>query len=472
MKRSRLSVMTALILVLALSLPALAAPGGGRGPGQKKHAWKFEEKVEARFRDMAEAAWATPDVGLMAELGIVTGYGNGTFQPNKPVTRGEFLTMLVRATVDDADTVAESVYEEHFDFADDAAIPGWVRGYIALAIEAGYLDEGGVLQPERPATRAWVASLLSVADGDEDGQPETTADLTDLNEVSGEEVEGVLEAIADGYFRGYPDGSFQPNKPITRAEVAKVLAEFLGSEQVEVPLEHLYKGKLVELTADAITFTVKGVDLTLPLGDEYGVYLNDEPASAADLVAGMNVRVLTEGDLETEVVTLIMAKVEEEEEDEEFEVKGVVEAVDTADGEITLVDDGRLYLVNGDTEYEGIDDLAALTVGDLVELAGYVQGEEYVVEKLKAEAPEPEEFEVKGVVEAVNAAAGQITLLDDERLFVVDDATKYKGIRSLDELQAGAVVEIEGVVDGDEYRVSSLTVEKREDGKGSDGDGN
>lgn len=51
----------------------------------------------ATFKDVKESHWAYSAVGWGVEKGITTGYGNGSFKPNAPVTSEEFLSMLIRS---------------------------------------------------------------------------------------------------------------------------------------------------------------------------------------------------------------------------------------------------------------------------------------------------------------------------------------------------------------------------------------
>lgn len=100
----------------------------------------------------------------------------------------------------------------------------WARPFvIALAqqrIVAGFED--GRFLPEEAVTRAQFASLLTAAFGDRpDAAPSKT--FTDIpDDYWGKTA--IARAVQLGFMKGYPDGSFQPDRPIPRLELAVALS--------------------------------------------------------------------------------------------------------------------------------------------------------------------------------------------------------------------------------------------------------
>lgn len=113
------------------------------------------------YTDVDPAAWYGEAVRWAASEGVVTGYGNGLFGTNDPITREQFATMLWRyAQTEDYDvTMGEDTnILSYTDFADlsEYAIPAmqWACG-------AGILEgNAGHLYPQGDATRAEVATML------------------------------------------------------------------------------------------------------------------------------------------------------------------------------------------------------------------------------------------------------------------------------------------------------------------------
>lgn len=54
----------------------------------------MEETKMQRFKDLSESHWAYEAIESLAEKGIVNGYEDGTFRPDKPITRAEVVTLL------------------------------------------------------------------------------------------------------------------------------------------------------------------------------------------------------------------------------------------------------------------------------------------------------------------------------------------------------------------------------------------
>jgi len=90
------------------------------------------------FKDDARiGAWAKPYVAIAASNGLITGFTDGTFRPNNPVTRAEMTVMVVRALGLRTDNVSPLA------FADSDRIPSWAKPSIAAAFEAGIVKGRG-----------------------------------------------------------------------------------------------------------------------------------------------------------------------------------------------------------------------------------------------------------------------------------------------------------------------------------------
>ena len=114
------------------------------------------------FADVsAIPGWAAADIARAVAAGIVQGYEDRTFRPNRSITREEMMVMLVKAlqlNVDMAQTPT---------FADNASISNWAKPYVASADAAGLIAGTGNdrFSPAAPATRAEaVTFLLRAAD--------------------------------------------------------------------------------------------------------------------------------------------------------------------------------------------------------------------------------------------------------------------------------------------------------------------
>ncbi len=106
--------------------------------------------TEKAFDDLPDGFWGTGFVAKAAELGVISGYGDGRFGPFDPVTKEQMLTMLVSA----------------WGYREDAlSSGGWPDGFIAAAKNLGIADSGETdlkLPAKRWEVAVWCYNALSV----------------------------------------------------------------------------------------------------------------------------------------------------------------------------------------------------------------------------------------------------------------------------------------------------------------------
>jgi len=180
---------------------------------------------QAVFRDMA-GHWAENAALTAAEAGLMTGAGRGEFAPDLPVSRGEFLTWAMQAA---GYTVLGSRVTT--GFADDAAIPTSCRGYVAAALERGFIrgtltEEGYCFNAGSPITRAEAAVMLQNILGlQASGALPAFADRDALPVWAA----GAMNALSEaGIFRGSPGGELAPMAVLDRAQTAQILSGVLA----------------------------------------------------------------------------------------------------------------------------------------------------------------------------------------------------------------------------------------------------
>ena len=109
-----------------------------------------------RFEDVPNGAWYTEAVRWAAAQGVVSGYGNGKFGPNDPITREQLAVMLWRYVGSPAAT------DKELHFADADKVSDYAREALSWAVEKGIVQGkgGGILDPGGNATRAEAAAML------------------------------------------------------------------------------------------------------------------------------------------------------------------------------------------------------------------------------------------------------------------------------------------------------------------------
>ena len=111
--------------------------------------------------DVSSGDWFYGSVESAVYAGIVKGYGDGTFQPNAPISRQEIACVLVQAMGKAG--VAQAMMSAQTIFTDDASIAAWARGFVAEASQAGLIKgyTDGSFAPTTGATRAEACVMIS-----------------------------------------------------------------------------------------------------------------------------------------------------------------------------------------------------------------------------------------------------------------------------------------------------------------------
>lgn len=126
--------------------------------GQEEDARRAETGASS-FTDM-RGHWALGYVEVLAELGLMKGYPDGTFRPEGQVSRVELILLAARA----AGIPPSANRSALVGFADAADVPAWAAAEVTAAAEAGLLRDvfpDGTLGPRRPASRAEAAALIA-----------------------------------------------------------------------------------------------------------------------------------------------------------------------------------------------------------------------------------------------------------------------------------------------------------------------
>ena len=161
------------------------------------------------------------DILIAARVGFLEGYEDGTFKPDNPITRAEFIKMLMGISTN-----------RTFNFATiPTTYSNWAGRYVTLAEMQGIIakDEYTDEELEKPITRLEVVCMLARVQIKMKGIPQNQLGsliFTDIDELTEEERELLLHAASYDLLEGMKDGSmkeFEPAKEITRAETARAL---------------------------------------------------------------------------------------------------------------------------------------------------------------------------------------------------------------------------------------------------------
>jgi hypothetical protein len=213
----------------AAAVVARARPGGGSIQVSMSSLSVLTFFVEGTlpFKDITDH-WARDEIVYLFSKGIVKGYPDGTFRPDEEITRLESVLFVARAL-----NLTQGQEDSLLKFSDREEIPDWARSTAAAAAGAGLVagdltPDGLLYAPGRKITRTEAALFVLRALSPEKRLGKT-GDLTfaDAAEIPGWARNDLAQAVAAGVVRGYPDGAFRPNAPVTRAEMAVMLARVL-----------------------------------------------------------------------------------------------------------------------------------------------------------------------------------------------------------------------------------------------------
>ncbi|RJE87542.1 DUF4832 domain-containing protein [Paenibacillus sp. 1011MAR3C5] len=178
---------------------------------------------DKRFADMPHTHWALDAVKLLAAKGIVKGAKAEAFAPDQAVTRAEFAALVARAL-----GLKEAAGSPFGDVGEADWYRGYAAALHAAGIVSGKgegrFEPDALITREEIA----VIIVRALNHLDKSLAQNITSDsFADANAISDWAVVAV-QALADaGYLHGYPDTSFKPGKQATRAEAAQLLQRLL-----------------------------------------------------------------------------------------------------------------------------------------------------------------------------------------------------------------------------------------------------
>ncbi len=179
----------------------------------------------AQFSDLSSGYWAAPFIQALAGRGIISGFPDGTFRPDAPVTRAQFAAMVNRAFNKAPIRSATSFVDVPTNY--------WARNAIQDAYTTGFLSgyPGNVFSPEQNIPRAQV--LVSLASGLNYTSSNSTANTLQLYNdavaIPSWAQNSVAAATEQGIVVNYPNvNTLNPNRQATRADVAAFIYQALA----------------------------------------------------------------------------------------------------------------------------------------------------------------------------------------------------------------------------------------------------
>ena len=176
----------------------------------------------AAFNDVPSDHWAYSYINELSSKGIINGYPDGNYGPSDTLTYGQFIKLIVTASMKDVDY---NLVKADFDH--------WAAKYVKVAtnykaIEVEKINKQNI---DNPISRIDVVRIMGICDINMRNNPQKTVeklDFKDISNITSKEKSLLKHAVANSIIGGYPDGTFKPDNNLTRAEAAKILSVYMS----------------------------------------------------------------------------------------------------------------------------------------------------------------------------------------------------------------------------------------------------
>ena len=174
------------------------------------------------FADVFADHWAYDWIEALYNAGLTSGYPDGTYRPSNSVTRAEMAVFLLKGM--NTGTYSPPVPDGSHPFSDIEGhwAESWMEELYDVGLTSGYPD--ATYRPQNEVTRAEMAVFLLRAKHGAGYSPPAAGGGGAFSDIAGHWAEDWIEQLADeGITGGYPDGTYRPNNPVNRAEMAVFL---------------------------------------------------------------------------------------------------------------------------------------------------------------------------------------------------------------------------------------------------------
>ncbi len=186
----------------------------------------------ANFSDVPDDYWARPFILALSQRGIISGFNDGTYRPNQPVTRAEFATFIREAFGQSPQQTAVQYKDIPTDF--------WATQAIQETTQTGFLTgyPGNIFRPTQQIPK--VQALVALASGlGLSTQPAAKPlPYQDASQIPNWATDAVRAATQAGIVVNHPNPQLlNPSKNTTRAEAAALIYQALVNARQAEPID-------------------------------------------------------------------------------------------------------------------------------------------------------------------------------------------------------------------------------------------
>ena len=170
---------------------------------------KIEIVDNAKDFDDVDGHWGKDSIDFVSSRNIFNGVSEKTFAPDQEMTRGMIFKVI--ANMEGADTTAKEG-------------EAWYQGALDWAVENGVSDG---TNPEAAISREQIVTMLWRYIGSPESESHHIEGFADKNVASPYATEALCWAVEHGIINGMGDGTIAPDEDALRAQVAKIVTEFI-----------------------------------------------------------------------------------------------------------------------------------------------------------------------------------------------------------------------------------------------------
>ncbi|NJK99715.1 MAG: DUF1565 domain-containing protein [Spirulinaceae cyanobacterium SM2_1_0] len=198
------------------------------------------------FSDVPESFWGATAIAKAAAMGFIAGFGDGTFRPQRNLTRVQAIASLIGGL-----GLTGGVPDLLLFYRDRAAIPSYAVNAVAIATQHRLVvnhPELDQLEPNRDINRAEITAFLYQALVATQRTPTLASPyivspdryLPSFSDMTAHWANDFIRRLASANLvSGFADGSFQPDAPINRAQYAALLVKALNPAPLRPPARFL-----------------------------------------------------------------------------------------------------------------------------------------------------------------------------------------------------------------------------------------
>lgn len=374
------------------------------------------------FTDVSDTHWATKFIIKMKSREVIDGYTDQSFRPNQGIDQAQAVSMVIRFLGFEDEAIAfrdMEISEDNELYSYVQNVPNWARGYVLVAARLGIISNVSAsgFNPAEEASRAWMAKLL-VATIQKHGSittSRTSLMFTDSEQIPAWARNEVDTATKLNIITGYTDGSFRPERTVTRAEMTALLSkaeEFIDAAY----LKNVVRGTIEVKQADSLIINVDSnkLEKVLTTNNSAVLYQGDKRINFAQVKTTDEV-VLVVND-QNEIIFLDLLNTNERKSNE---ILGKIYLNDTARELLTIEDDSKAlhsYKFSKDTvivKNNTVINLGDLNIYDRVKVT--VEENEII----RIELLEAYEDRVGGEIVSINSSEMIVTVRLKDNTFEV-----------------------------------------------------